>query len=757
MNPIDLVLSRLENVRRSGNGWTAKCPAHEDHHNSLAIHVGEDGRVLLHCFAGCTCEEIMAARGLEMRDLFPEDGRRPLGNGKLNGRLRLTVADLACDKKLPEAFLRELGVVEEGSALRITYRRADGSLAPRQRIRTALTAKEGSYWTKGAGDLVPYGLWRLEDARSKGYLVLVEGESDCWTLLFHGFPALGIPGADMAGKLLLEYLEGIRKLYIFREPDHGGEVFVAGIVRRLRSIGWAGDIYVVTLPGAKDPNELHQRNSEGFKSAFQAAMDAAKVPSEPGETPEEEVGPPPPAFELEPFPVEVLPAPLVRFVREVSQALPCPPDFVGVPMLAVLGAAIGTSRVIQVKPGWEERPLLYVAVVADPGSRKSPALDKVTLPLREYQKRLHAEYEWAREVYWQELSQFEVELETWKLASKKAAQGKELPPEEKPAAPEEPVMAQIFTTDATLEALAVLLQKNPRGLIFLRDELTGWVHGMNQYKSGRGADRQAWLSFWNGAQVVVNRKSAKGPVLLDRPFVSVVGCLPPDVLGDLADERGREDGFIHRLLFSYPEHLPPYWTEAFITQEAREGYLKVFEALLRLSPSVDAEGQSSSVVVPFTAIGREVFVGWANAHHKEQTDPLFPENLRGPWAKLEGYCARLALILQACRYVAGEAEGEAIDEVSALGAAALVDYFKSHARKVYARLYVTKEDKQAELALRWIRKQGGKVTAREVLRYKVAGVKTKSEAENLLKDLEERGHGTLEEKERRKIIFTLSI
>lgn len=754
MNSIDLVLSRLENVRRSGGGWAARCPAHEDRHNSLAVHVAEDGRALLHCFAGCTCEEIVAATGLEVRDLFSVNGHKDSESAKPK-HPRLTLADLAHDKKLPEAFLHELGVVEDGRALRITYRLIDGAMAPRQRIRAALIAKEGSYWTKGEGNLVPYGLWRLEDARRAGYLVLVEGESDCWTLLFHGFPVLGIPGADMAGKLLLEYLEGIRDLYIFREPDRGGEVFVAGVVRRLRSIGREGDIYVVTLPGTKDPNELHQRNPEGFKSAFQAALDAAKASSEPGEIPEEEVGPPPLAFKLEPFPVEVLPAPLARFVREVSQALPCPPDFAGVPMLAVLGAAIGTSRVIQVKPGWEERPLLYVAVVADPGSRKSPALDKVTLPLREYQKRLHAEYEWAREVYWQELSQFEVELETWKLAGKKAARGKEPPPEEKPATPEEPVMAQIFTTDATLEALAVLLQKNPRGLIFLRDELTGWVHGMNQYKAGKGADRQAWLSFWNGAQVVVNRKSAKGPVLLEHPFVSVVGCLPPDVLGDLADERGREDGFIHRLLFSHPEHLPPYWTEAFVTREAQEGYLKVFEALLRLSPSMDEEGRSFSVAAPFTVTGKEVFVGWANAHHEEQTELLFPENLRGPWAKLEGYCARLALILQECRYVIGEATGEAIDEISALGAVALMNYFKSHTRKVYSRLHVTREDKQAELALKWIQKQGGKVTVRDLVTYRVAGIKTKTEAKNLLEDLEERGYGKVEEGEKRRIIFTL--
>jgi hypothetical protein len=57
-----------------------------------------------------------------------------------------------------------------------------------------------------------------------------------------------------------------------------------------------------------------------------------------------------------PFPVEVFPTPLRRFIREVAEALPCLPDFVGVPLLAVLGTAIGTSRVLEVKPGWLEGP-----------------------------------------------------------------------------------------------------------------------------------------------------------------------------------------------------------------------------------------------------------------------------------------------------------------------------------------------------------------------------------------------------------------
>jgi len=75
--PIDLVLSRLESPKKNGKGWTALCPAHEDHDPSLSVKEGDDGRVLLHCFAGCDGAAVLEALGLTFADLFVGD-RAPL-------------------------------------------------------------------------------------------------------------------------------------------------------------------------------------------------------------------------------------------------------------------------------------------------------------------------------------------------------------------------------------------------------------------------------------------------------------------------------------------------------------------------------------------------------------------------------------------------------------------------------------------------------------------------------------------------------
>lgn len=66
----ELVLPRLDRVRKTGSGWTARCPAHADKTASLSLGEGREGQALIHCFAGCHVGDVLAAIGLELRDLY---------------------------------------------------------------------------------------------------------------------------------------------------------------------------------------------------------------------------------------------------------------------------------------------------------------------------------------------------------------------------------------------------------------------------------------------------------------------------------------------------------------------------------------------------------------------------------------------------------------------------------------------------------------------------------------------------------------
>jgi hypothetical protein len=81
------------------------------------------------------------------------------------------------------------------------------------------------------------------------------------------------------------------------------------------------------------------------------------------------------------FPVHALPAPLRRFVEEGAKGIPCPPDFLALPAIVILASAVGATREIELRPGWRERPSFLAAIIADPGTRKSPALALASRPL----------------------------------------------------------------------------------------------------------------------------------------------------------------------------------------------------------------------------------------------------------------------------------------------------------------------------------------------------------------------------------------
>jgi hypothetical protein len=138
-------------------------------------------------------------------------------------------------------------------------------------------------------------------------------------------------------------------------------------------------------------------------------------------------------------------------------------------------------------------------------------------------------------------------------------------------------MRHYYTTDATMEAIAPMFATSP-GVALIRDELSGWVKSFDAYRGGKGGDRQKWLGLWAGDPQKIDRKGAD-LILLDDPAVSVCGGIQPDVLTDLADEAGRRDGFIERILWAYPVTREMRWTDAAVAPEVVEQMTAVYRAL----------------------------------------------------------------------------------------------------------------------------------------------------------------------------------
>lgn len=210
------VLDRLDHVVARAGGWAARCPAHPDRSPSLSVSPAADGGVLMHCFAGCSRSQILAALGLRERDVHPAramSARRLVPSPSPDG---LTVEALASAKRLPVEFLQSLGCsTGRGPSVRIPYFDSERQVQS-VRIRMAMSG-DRFRWRRG-DRAMPYGLWRLDDARAARWVLLVEGESDCWAAWLHGLSAIGIPGKATWQPAWAEDLAGL-EVVLWQEPD----------------------------------------------------------------------------------------------------------------------------------------------------------------------------------------------------------------------------------------------------------------------------------------------------------------------------------------------------------------------------------------------------------------------------------------------------------------------------------------------------------------------------------------------------------
>lgn len=277
MSPLQIVLGRLAKWRQTReNQYLARCPAHDDKVESLSLTENAKG-VALNCFAGCPPERIVAAIGLTMKDLFRfqfETKRRAARPTE-----PLTLTALAAHFRLDEGMLAVNGVEETASGVLIRYLDEQGQSAGRERERRALHGKDRFRWRPGEAAILPYGLqfipkWR--EREPEPYLILVEGESDVWAGWTHDVPVLGLPSATMQKCLQRGHVEGFGRIYILREPDQGGDTFVALLPHRLAEIGWTGSVFELRLGATKDLADLHRENSDSFEALLQEAITSAR-------------------------------------------------------------------------------------------------------------------------------------------------------------------------------------------------------------------------------------------------------------------------------------------------------------------------------------------------------------------------------------------------------------------------------------------------------------------------------------------------
>ena len=468
-----------------------------------------------------------------------------------------------------------------------------------------------------------------------------------------------------------------------------------------------------------------------------AWIEAVAVVSPGDPPPEDDSWGEPLAFKLppvEPFPLEVYPPPVAHLARHGARSIGCPLDFLALPVLSVAGAAIGRSANLHLKSRYFASASIFAACVGLPGDGKSPAIGAVASPMRQIDEANFAKWK-------EEKVAFEALSDTYESACKAAkktwpeiteldelddeTREPELP--EIPTRPVPPILGRSTVSDITIEAMDTIMEQNPRGLLQVLDEASSLMTSMNQYRGGKGSDRQWYMSVWSGEPRTVDRKghAEKIPIRVPHPFLGFIGGIVPDMIGSFCDERGRHDGFIDRFLFTYPDPVPKTgWHDEGIPDGVADEWSRII-GRLQAHPMKIEDLRSLPHVVHLSPEGKTAWRELINAHHAEQSAAGFRPSLSGPWAKLEQYAGRIVLVLHMLGLAAdADRNLSSLPEVSATtvqNAALLLNYLKGHTLRIHdamkARARGEEGNEDAQCILKWIfRRQSESFSRRDLTR-----------------------------------------
>jgi len=283
------IVRRLERVTKTHEGWTGRCPAHEDDRPSLSIGMGEDGRVLLRCFAGCSLDAILAALRLDVADLFqrgPDEppSARPPGAPVAAPQIAGAARWLKGARSLPDAEVARMFASDTRGGPAIVFRYFDQTgRVLYDKFRPIGDRKV--FWRVPRGR--PSALYGLAEVPKSGgaRMIVVEGELDLHALHALGVgPVVSVPdgaGSRLTGELL-HPLAGFRQVLIATDADGPGDELAARLGRELGPERCRRVRLVDGLNTFKDANDALRAGwtRDRFEAALAAATPAvARTPA----------------------------------------------------------------------------------------------------------------------------------------------------------------------------------------------------------------------------------------------------------------------------------------------------------------------------------------------------------------------------------------------------------------------------------------------------------------------------------------------
>ena len=367
------------------------------------------------------------------------------------------------------------------------------------------------------------------------------------------------------------------------------------------------------------------------------------------------------------FPIDVFPAPIQSYITDCNKTLNNSIDYMGCSLLWAISTCIGNSMDIEVKRGWKENASIWLSLVGKAGIGKTPSINSIVFPLERINNK--------------KIKDFQKEHEKFEYYNTLSPQDKKDIEEVK-----RPAKNQMLVNDITLEALIELHQERDNGVAVFKDELAGWLKDMNKYRDG--SDLEFWLSSWSGKTVSVNRVQ-RGVSIVNKPFIPVLGGIQPSILSNLSTEENQENGFLDRMLLSYPDLVVDQYNEKELNGDALEYFdnaLTLFYQVINDGKDIirrDENGNITPITYYFSPDAKKEWIKYFNEITNIQNSDDESEYFKSMLPKQKSYTPRFALLLHVFNsFTTNESINTIIEKESVLKAIKLSRYFINMAKKI---------------------------------------------------------------------------
>mgnify|MGYP000559476027 CR=1 FL=1 len=388
---------------------------------------------------------------------------------------------------------------------------------------------------------------------------------------------------------------------------------------------------------------------------------------------------------VESFESELLPEPLRDWIIDISLRKDnAPADYAAVGTMVALGSLLGRKIGIYPKrhDDWLVVPNLWGVIIGRPSMKKTPTLNEAFSPIRKLEADSKREYEEDKEDFQvaaklQQLIQQEEETNAKKAVKKgNISEAETILLRLEKEAPEPPTRKRILINDATVEKLGEILSDNPNGILQFRDELSGWLSGLD--REDKAQDRGFYLESWNGTGRFTYDRIGRGTVDIESATVSVMGGIQPGKLYSYMRsmvEGSGDDGLIQRLqLMVYPDQGEFKHVDRLPDLAAKNTAHQVFQQFSQIP-----ENDGKIPGLKFNELAQSIFDEW----YTEFTPRIRKESdhhIEAHLSKYPSLMASIALII----HVSEHGPTGDVSEKSALKALAWCEYLESHARRVYS-------------------------------------------------------------------------